>query len=169
MRTRCWTWVLVVCSLVYSVLTGQLRPTVYSRSIERLRGIDRSLSDRGIAYSTRCVTTSSWLLRKQRLLVIVCNLQSDLWCELDGSRVNSYHDSLSGWANEFWEAAVSFVAVSAFIVDLSGGFVGLLSGRTASPTLFNLVDPASSYMLVSKIKPCMSQYKCFTAKLRMAH
>jgi len=24
-------------------------------------------------------------------------------------------------------------------------------------------------MLVSKIKPCMSQYKCFTAKLRMAH
>ena len=32
-----------------------------------------------------------------------------------------------------------------------------------------LVDPASSHMLVSKIKPCMSQYKCFTAKLRMAH
>ena len=24
---------------------------------------------------------------------------------------------------------------------------------------FNLVDPASSHMLVSKIKPCMSQYK----------
>ena len=23
----------------------------------------------------------------------------------------------------------------------------------------NLVDPASSHMLVSKIKPCMSQYK----------
>ncbi len=34
----------------------------------------------------------------------------------------------------------------------------------------NLVDPASSHTLVSKIKPCMSKYKQFyTAKLRMAH
>ena len=33
-----------------------------------------------------------------------------------------------------------------------------------------LVDPASSHMLVSKIKPCMSKYECFrTVKLRMAH
>ena len=33
-----------------------------------------------------------------------------------------------------------------------------------------LVDPASSHMLVLRIKPCMSQYKhpC-TVKLRMAH
>ncbi len=28
-----------------------------------------------------------------------------------------------------------------------------------------LVDPASSHMLISKIKPCMSKYKFFTAKL----
>ncbi len=34
----------------------------------------------------------------------------------------------------------------------------------------NLVDPASNYMLVSKIKPCMSKYKqACTVKLRMAH
>ena len=33
----------------------------------------------------------------------------------------------------------------------------------------NLVDPASSHMLVSKTKPCMSKYKCYTVKLRMAH
>ena len=33
----------------------------------------------------------------------------------------------------------------------------------------NLVDPASSHMLVSKIKPCMSKYKWYTMKLRMAH
>ena len=34
----------------------------------------------------------------------------------------------------------------------------------------NLVDPASSHMLVSKIKPCMSKYKQIcTVKLRMAH
>ena len=32
-----------------------------------------------------------------------------------------------------------------------------------------LVDPASSYMLVSKIKPCMSKYKLSEAKLQMAH
>jgi hypothetical protein len=33
-----------------------------------------------------------------------------------------------------------------------------------------LVDPASSHMLVSKIKPCMSKYKRdYTARLRMAH
>ena len=33
----------------------------------------------------------------------------------------------------------------------------------------NLVDSASSHMLVSKIKPCTSKYKYFTLKLRMAH
>jgi hypothetical protein len=34
----------------------------------------------------------------------------------------------------------------------------------------NLVDPASSHTLVSKIKPCMSKYKqLYTVKLRMAH
>ena len=32
-----------------------------------------------------------------------------------------------------------------------------------------LVDPASSHMLVSKIKPCMSKYKYCTAKLQTAH
>jgi proteasome assembly chaperone (PAC2) family protein len=33
-----------------------------------------------------------------------------------------------------------------------------------------LVDPASSHMLMSKIKPCMSKYKrLYTVKLRMAH
>ena len=32
-----------------------------------------------------------------------------------------------------------------------------------------LVDPASSHMLVSKIKPCMSKYKPNLVKPRMAH
>jgi hypothetical protein len=33
-----------------------------------------------------------------------------------------------------------------------------------------LVDPASSDMLVSKIKPCMCKYKhLYTVKLRIAH
>lgn len=33
----------------------------------------------------------------------------------------------------------------------------------------NLVDPASSHTLVSKIKPCMCKCKCSTLELRMAH
>ena len=51
-----------------------------------------------------------------------------------------------------------------------------LEGNRAYATLpdslsrINLVDPASSHTLVSKIKPCMSKYKQFcTVKLRMAH
>ena len=39
----------------------------------------------------------------------------------------------------------------------------------ADGTNSNLVDPASSHTLVSKIKPCMSKYKSFTLKLRTAH
>ena len=43
-----------------------------------------------------------------------------------------------------------------------------LSGRCEFDSY--LVDPASSHMLVSKIKPCMSKYKQIcTVKLRMAH
>jgi hypothetical protein len=41
---------------------------------------------------------------------------------------------------------------------------------TYVPFSTNLVDPASSHMLVSKIKPCKSKYKLiYTAKLRIAH
>ena len=45
-------------------------------------------------------------------------------------------------------------------------------GRSASfeQTNSNLVDPASSHTLVSKIKPCMCKYKrIYTVKLRTAH
>ena len=43
-------------------------------------------------------------------------------------------------------------------------------GRVTPACDSYLVDPASSHMLVSKTKPCMSKYKCFyTVKLRMAH
>jgi hypothetical protein len=44
------------------------------------------------------------------------------------------------------------------------------SGGDARMESSYLVDPASSHMLVSKIKPCMSKYKQIcTVKLRMAH
>ncbi|KAK1928957.1 hypothetical protein P3T76_014727 [Phytophthora citrophthora] len=48
--------------------------------------------------------------------------------------------------------------------------VGFYSASFFSMEDINLVDPASSHTLVSKIKPCMSKYKHFcTVKLRMAH
>ena len=47
---------------------------------------------------------------------------------------------------------------------------GACGARAPSASGSYLVDPASSHMLVSKTKPCMSKYKCFyTVKLRMAH
>ncbi len=48
---------------------------------------------------------------------------------------------------------------------------GVAAGPPRGPALGSyLVDSASSHMLVSKIKPCMSKYKhSFTVKLRMAH
>ena len=35
----------------------------------------------------------------------------------------------------------------------------VLSLGQSATILFHLVDPASSHMLVSKIKPCMSEFK----------
>ena len=50
--------------------------------------------------------------------------------------------------------------------ETRAGGVGALDGGLSD----YLVDPASSHMLVSKIKPCMCKYKLFcTVKLRMAH
>ena len=51
---------------------------------------------------------------------------------------------------------------------VSGALGAVGRGRAAEDSY--LVDPASSHMLVSKIKPCMCKYKLFcTVKLRMAH
>lgn len=47
---------------------------------------------------------------------------------------------------------------------------GIFGGAVFMERNSYLVDPASSHMLVSKIKPCMCKYKLFcTVKLRMAH
>ena len=49
------------------------------------------------------------------------------------------------------------------------GSVPELTRRLSFKTCY-LVDPASSHMLVSKIKPCMCKYELIqTVKLRMAH
>lgn len=55
-------------------------------------------------------------------------------------------------------------------VTTSGWFASPVDGSPSTARDSYLVDPASSHMLVSKIKPCMSKYKqIHTVKLRMAH
>jgi sRNA-binding regulator protein Hfq len=62
-------------------------------------------------------------------------------------------------------------------LNKSFGFLSLFFMNGIQSRLFTssfdssyLVDPASSHMLVSKIKPCMSKYKhLYTVKLRTAH
>lgn len=50
----------------------------------------------------------------------------------------------------------------------SFGYVGTYDSGVVEECY--LVDPASSHMLVSKIKPCMCKYELIqTVKLRMAH
>ena len=44
----------------------------------------------------------------------------------------------------------------------------MVAGGWTQPLRRYLVDPASSDMLVSKIKPCMCKYKQYTVKLRKA-
>jgi hypothetical protein len=70
---------------------------------------------------------------------------------------------LHGWVQSFCE-------IRDELPPKKGGFLGLLSILVLSWESSYLVDPASSHMLVSKIKPCMSKYKqVCTVKLRMAH
>ena len=50
--------------------------------------------------------------------------------------------------------------VFTFFVDLSkDSLIKIFKSKSVFPSSCNLVDPASSHMLVSKIKPCMSKYK----------
>jgi hypothetical protein len=56
------------------------------------------------------------------------------------------------------------------ITKASADHTRVEDGRESGSESSYLVDPASSHMLVSKIKPCMSKYKqVCTVKLRMAH
>ena len=57
----------------------------------------------------------------------------------------------------FFSDAVVAVTVSSFSVGTGSG--GAIRGSPTPLSDSYLVDPASSHMLVSKIKPCMSKYK----------
>ena len=69
----------------------------------------------------------------------------------------------SFWSNKSFSGEFSFL-------DRVGIFIDFAERGPKTPHDSYLVDPASSHILVSKIKPCMSKYKQFyTVKLQMAH
>ena len=73
-----------------------------------------------------------------------------LWCQSAGLRVGY-------WISFNAESLVDSCFMAAELCA-----AGLLTQSADAPVRWlctNLVDPASSHMLVSKIKPCMSQYK----------
>ena len=57
-------------------------------------------------------------------------------------------------------SGVRFLHRTSFFQSVAVSIVCLRTHGVAAGILFcNLVDPASSHMLASKIKPCMSKYK----------
>ena len=64
-----------------------------------------------------------------------------------------------------WPRYLQILSVSAEVVMTRCSrqliFVEVWRSRRTSLRISHLVDPTSSYMLVSKVKPCMSQYECF--------
>ena len=128
------------------------------------------MSARGIAFGTRCDTTLHIDVAQGNVcwsLYAILKFLNDVNC-FQLVAVYSYHFEISGWANRF-EKQLLVSCSDCYFSSPLGGFIEVGFGFSMFPPSCNLVDPASSHMLVSKIKPCMSQYKCFTAKLRMAH
>ena len=81
-------------------------------------------------------------------------------CDDFGQRYVCWWCFAFGWSDVILNVGLCYVVI------LCWGEVFVL----ISMDDINLVDPASSHTLVSKIKPCMSKYKHFcTVKLRMAH
>ena len=97
-------------------------------------------------------------MRKQRLLVIVFSLNNvSCWCV---HFLNVHFISMNHSADWRRNVEMQFSNCSDCKFCSPLGRIQLASAALSSPPC-NLVDPASSHMLVSKIKPCMSQYKSF--------
>ena len=109
--------------------------------------------------SKLCVALRQSEPHRVRLAALGNRLSSGILCTTD----NEPSFRFSGcFCAQFY--AIRCVLLLARVIDDSVDFGWLMS----CPGAFgdsNLVDPASSHMLVSKIKPCMSKYKFFTAKL----
>ena len=71
------------------------------------------------------------------------------------SRVECGSDRVTLWSTRSQEVRLSLIFST--VVLCVCGCASTYACATRSD--INLVDPASSHMLVSKIKPCMSQYK----------
>ena len=138
-----------------------------------------------------CVTC----VTRRRLLVVlsegVLHLSTfEYWgrcsqsiCESEGTRESDFFEPCVNWPVPSGRAVSScFLVVSLISFRVSNSerkpnvgspntsLHGLSVGRICINASSYLVDPASSHMLVSKIKPCMSKYKqIHTVKLRMAH
>ena len=122
---------------------------------------------------------SVWLARKRALVAIhflsnVSGMTSlSVWLLLVSLTDYTYTDRKVCWLSG------SPLATTKFAPSLSGFGVLALMTRVRGEFFFPwllfvsaryLVDPASSHMLVSKIKPCTCKYKqIYTVKLRMAH
>ena len=111
-------------------------------SRELLLVVDRKIYERGFLAAIRAETERrTSLLRSSRRHVFVVDERSSL----DKKRVDT-------WARVFYAFLVAECAIEA-----ARGGPGALPVFFSCPS--SLVDPASSHMLVSKIKPCMSQCK----------
>ena len=110
-----------------------------------------------------------------RELAFKLHLGSPICALRDISQLIASHESTRPWGRH-WCFAIGCCLEDHTILCKPNYLVELLSrqsfrGRCWGVLLedSNLVDPASSHTLVSKIKPCMSKYKHYTVKLRMAH
>ena len=109
---------------------------------------------------------SQWRLVGLIICLLAIRYTSDSACECSSNRL---HCIMPGRGKRSSGKGLVF----AFGEDISIYLTkrkGILLVRFLLVSSINLVDPASSHTLVSKIKPCMSKYKQFcTVKLRMAH
>ena len=98
-----------------------------------------------------------------------CGLRADRPARIrECLRMRETHRARGPWPTR----PIPTVLLAAFFETTIGAPTALpgAAARRASRRTCYLVDPASSHMLVSKIKPCMCKYEpIHTVKLRMAH
>ena len=141
-----------LCSALVSPLSSELLLCA-SRVDRRFGGpgAARRLCEGPNAVNPVANVVSRWASHSVRLRLSnskVCNSRSEKFCRLsDGLSAVCLSSRSKKLLNETHNERTA-------IRPPSGG-----SASSRSPQARYLVDPASSHMLVSKIKPCMSKYK----------
>ena len=104
---------------------------------------------------------------KERLIGVSLPARSVRW---SASKTSFYTINICGTTRTRTKKNARPARVLFFEYLSGGGTLALAASPPAGSNDSYLVDPASSHMLVSKIKPCMSKYKqLYTVKLQMAH